>query len=138
LEDNFCAVDARRITQIPINSQGFDDFIAWKYTKHGRYLVRSRYHLQWLHQFGPRSNQLALPGGSAHNPVWRILWKLKIPSKVKIFIWRALHGIFPLKSILANRHIGTSGTCPVCNQGALRIFCISFLSVQLPKKYGHL
>jgi ribonuclease HI len=48
------------------------------------------------------------------NPVWRILWKLQIPGKVKIFIWRALHGILPLKSILANRHIGSSGECPIC------------------------
>jgi hypothetical protein len=42
---------------------------------------------------------------------------MKIPSKVKIFIWRALHGIVPLKCILANRHIGTSAGCPVCNLG---------------------
>jgi hypothetical protein len=42
---------------------------------------------------------------------------MKIPSKVKIFIWRALHGILPLKSILYNRHIGTTGGCPICNQG---------------------
>ena len=46
-----------------------------------------------------------------------ILWKLKIPSKVKIFIWRALHGILPLKCILVNRHIGTSGECPICRSG---------------------
>jgi ribonuclease HI len=42
---------------------------------------------------------------------------MKIPSKVKIFMWRALHGILPLKSILYNRHIGSTGGCPICNQG---------------------
>ena len=26
-----------------------------------------------------------------------------------------MHGIIPLKNILFRRHIGTSGTCPVCN-----------------------
>jgi hypothetical protein len=56
-------------------------------------------------------------GTSAMNPVWRILWKLQIPGKVKKFIWRALHGILPLKSILANRHVGTIGECPVCHSG---------------------
>jgi hypothetical protein len=30
-----------------------------------------------------RAGQLALPGQSIHNPVWKILWGLKIPSKVK-------------------------------------------------------
>jgi hypothetical protein len=64
----------------------------------------------------PAAN-LSLPGGSANNPVWKILWRMKIPSKVKIFMWWALHGILPLKSILYNRHIGTTGGCPICNQG---------------------
>jgi hypothetical protein len=31
----FGPVDVSRIMQIPINNQGFDDFIAWHYTKHG-------------------------------------------------------------------------------------------------------
>jgi hypothetical protein len=61
---------------------------------------------------------LALPGTSTTNPVWKELWKLKIPGKVKIFSWRALHGILPLKCILANRHIGESAECPICAQDA--------------------
>ena len=80
--------------------------------------MRSGYHSEWSHQFGPSAGQLSLPGGSVTNPVWKIVWKLKIPSKVKIFIWRSLHGIIPLKSILVNRHIGTSGQCPICDQSA--------------------
>jgi hypothetical protein len=51
------------------------------------------------------------------NPVWKNLRGLKIPSKVKKFHWCALHDVIPLKSILANRHIGTSGQCPICMQG---------------------
>jgi hypothetical protein len=43
---------------------------------------------------------------------------LNVPSKVKIFMWRFLHGILPLKSILANRHIGNNGSCPICRLGA--------------------
>jgi hypothetical protein len=114
----FCPIDVRRILQIPINNQGFDDFIAWHHTKHGRYTVKSGYHLQWRHQFGPSAGQISSPGPSAINPVWKNLWKMKIPGKVKVFIWRALHGVIPLKAILANRHIGTSGACPIRNQGA--------------------
>ena len=45
------------------------------------------------------------------------LWRLKIPSKIKIFGWRALKGFLLCKMILANRHIGESGDCPVCQQG---------------------
>jgi hypothetical protein len=73
--------------------------------------------LQWRHQFGPSAGQLALPGGSAVNPVWRILWQLKIPSKVKILLWRAGHGIIPLKRILVYRHSGNPRGCHISNLG---------------------
>jgi hypothetical protein len=127
LRNLFGDVDVWRILQIPLNNQGFSDFMAWPLTNHGRYTVRSGYHLQWRHQFGPRAAQLALPRRSALNPVWKTILKLKIPGKVKIFIWRALHGITPVKCILANRHIGTSGACPVCSQGPEDICHLLFL-----------
>jgi hypothetical protein len=110
-------VDVNRILQIPLHSRGFDDFVAWGFTKNGKYTVRSGYHLQWRLQFGASASHLALPGSSATNPVWKMLWKIDVPSKIKIFIWRALHGILPLKCILANRHIGISSECPICGQG---------------------
>jgi hypothetical protein len=48
------------------------------------------------------------------------------PSKVKIFIWRAVYGILPLKSILANTHVGTSGECTICHIGAEDIHHLLF------------
>jgi hypothetical protein len=122
----FNSVDVGRILQIPLNNRGFDDFVAWGFTKHGRYTVRSGYYLQWKHQFGASANQLALAGSSALNPVWKILWRLKIPSKIKKFIRRALHGILPLKCILSNRHIGTSSECPICATGPEDILHLLF------------
>jgi hypothetical protein len=41
-----------------------------------------------------------------------------VPAKVRIFTWRALHGIIPCMCTLANRHIGGSSQCPVCEWGA--------------------
>lgn len=123
----FWTVDVNRILQIPLNTHGFDNFIAWSGTTHDKYSVRSGYHMQWRHQYGMRGGQLALPGSSIYNPVWRVFWKLKIPSKVKIFVWRALHdGIIPLKFILTNRHIGTSGQCTIRNQAAEEVLHLFF------------
>ena len=53
LRDTFLSVDVNRILSIPLNSQGFEDFIAWSGTKHGKYTVRSGYYMQWRHQFVP-------------------------------------------------------------------------------------
>jgi hypothetical protein len=117
LESLFSPVDVGRILQIPLNNRGFEDFIAWGFSSNGKYSVKPSYHLQWQHQFRPSASQLSLPGSSIHNPVWKELWKLHIPSKIKKIVWQALHGILPLKCILANRHIGTSSECPICQQG---------------------
>jgi hypothetical protein len=51
-------------------------------------------------------------------PVWAKLWKLKVSAKIKIFYWRTLYGLIPLKSVLVNQHIGTSGQCPLCTLDA--------------------
>jgi hypothetical protein len=126
LRDIFNAIDAEPILQIPLNTHGFEDFIAWGFSQNGVYTVRSAYHLQWRHQFGPTTGQ-AVHGSSSANPIWRSIWKLKIPSKIKIFIWRVLHGILPLKSTLVNRHIGTSGECPICQLGLEDIQHLLFL-----------
>ena len=42
----FNPVDARRIMQIPINHNAFDDFIAWNPDRRGIFSVRSAYRLQ--------------------------------------------------------------------------------------------
>jgi hypothetical protein len=73
LNSLFLEVDVNRILEISLHNQGFEDFIAWNYNKNGRYSVRSGYHLQWRHTFGPRAGQLALPGTSVLNPVWKTI-----------------------------------------------------------------
>jgi hypothetical protein len=50
--------------------------------------------------------------------LWNKLWRLKVSGKIKIFGWWALKGLMPCRAILANRHVGESGGCPVCQHGA--------------------
>lgn len=47
---------------------------------------------------------------------WEFVWKLKVPNKVKIFLWKAHLGILPTRNFLALRNIklSDSTTCPVC------------------------
>jgi hypothetical protein len=49
LRSLFLDVDVERILEIPLNVQGFQDFIAWHYNKNGRYTVKSGYYIQWRH-----------------------------------------------------------------------------------------
>jgi hypothetical protein len=44
----------------------------------------------------------------------KILWKLEVPPKVKVFWWRVLHEFLPAKKILHKRHIERISNCDTC------------------------
>ena len=54
------------------------------------------------------------------------MWKLEVPSKIKIFIWRALKGVVPGMAVLASRHIKVSAECPICRSGPEDILHLLF------------
>lgn len=110
----FWPVDADRILQIPIYQDDTEDFVAWHLTKSGIFSVKSAYYRQWEDNYIDSNPGPMYGGGSAQHPVWAKLWSLKVPSKVKIFLWRCLHNAVPCMGVLANRHIATSGQCPIC------------------------
>ena len=70
------------------------------------FTVWAAYYTEWDHQFGSRV--VTTKGALLVNPVWAAVWKLNVPSKVKIYIWRALHGVISGMGVLANRHIKVS------------------------------
>lgn len=44
----------------------------------------------------------------------KLIWKLDVPNKVKLFLWRATHNIIPCASILHSRHLSQSKACNIC------------------------
>lgn len=81
-------VDANSILQIPITS-GRDDCVAWHYNRNGMFSVRSAYHAQWKRKFGARMATIQ-DSGTSNRRMWKNLWKLDLPGKIKIFAWRLL------------------------------------------------
>ncbi|CAL1389646.1 unnamed protein product [Linum trigynum] len=45
----------------------------------------------------------------------KILWNLPLPPKLKFFFWRVVRGFLPLQSVLLQKTLVTSPTCPVCS-----------------------
>ncbi|KAL0747985.1 hypothetical protein Bca101_029987 [Brassica carinata] len=43
------------------------------------------------------------------------VWKLQTTPKIKLFIWKALHGALPVNEALKARGINTDGQCKRCN-----------------------
>ncbi|XP_062119896.1 uncharacterized protein LOC133834323 [Humulus lupulus] len=84
-----------------------EDCWQWKGEHSGIYSVKSAYRLtQELKGVVPRDN---------NSGFWRDLWNLKIPPKVKDFIWRAVSNCLPTRFQLGHRKITLPCTlCPRC------------------------
>jgi hypothetical protein len=133
----FVQIDAERILRIPLSHHLSDDFVAWNYTSNFCFSVRSAYHIQWEYQFGHMTRRRDGQGSAQINPVWEIMWSLNIPSKVKIFLWKALHGVLPGLAILARRHI-ISPQCPICKSGPEDICHILFKCLRAKEIWNEL
>jgi len=52
--------------------------------------------------------------GAVGGVVWKTLWKLKVPNKIKVFGWRAFRNILPTRVNLVHRRIIQDNRCKVC------------------------
>jgi ribonuclease HI len=118
IRQTFWQVDVRRILAIPLPAHDMEDFVGWSLTKTGTFSVRSAYHAEWESQFGSRVNRGQGGGTMKPHPMWDTIWKLKVPAKVKIYLWRLMQETIPCRAVLANRHVEVSAQCPLCEIGA--------------------
>lgn len=81
IHDMFNARDASLILSIPL-SNNESDYRYWKKEKLGSYSIKSAYVLI-------QENKL-LQNSTLDHRVWRRMWNLKIPPKVKHLVWRAM------------------------------------------------
>ena len=45
---------------------------------------------------------------------WKFLWRLNLPLKVKLFMWKACHNWIPTHVNLANHGVQLNTVCPLC------------------------
>ncbi|OVA05767.1 Reverse transcriptase zinc-binding domain [Macleaya cordata] len=47
--------------------------------------------------------------------VWKKIWRVKVPYRIQLFTWKALHGAIPVRDILHHRIHIPSMICPICH-----------------------
>lgn len=100
------------ITKIHVPRSLCSDRWAWHHTNHGDFIVRSAYLIE-LHS---NKRNVALMSNSHPSGKWKFLWKAQLPTKVKNFGWRALHGGMPGRENLRTRGVVEDSTCPWCGE----------------------
>ena len=92
IQQNFATDDAETIMRILLPSEPKEDEMLWHYDKKGNYSVKNGYQLALKIKFPDKSCcSNSDPQG------WQTIWKLGIPKKVKIFLWRAAKNLLPTK-----------------------------------------
>ncbi|KAK0591707.1 hypothetical protein LWI29_006682 [Acer saccharum] len=107
LRNTFVADDVDLILSIPPASPSVNDSLLWHFEKDGRYSVRSGYRVGRFLSGTPSSSGL-----DESISWWKALWRLKIPPKIKVFLWRASNHWLPTSAYLAKRGIPLSKLCP--------------------------
>jgi len=109
LRSTFLAEEADVISKIPNTTSFKVDCLVWQGTKIGSFFVRSAYHLRKALQqrtFG----ECCSP--TNNSDIWKVIWYLRVPNPVKVFMWRACHNLLPTKLNLFKRKVVDFNICP--------------------------
>jgi hypothetical protein len=113
----FHAELAETILQVPISKRGGEDFASWQFDKRGIYTVKSAYNLAKTAAFF-NTREKAEKGSCANRDeeaqLWKALWKIQAPGKMKVVLWRMIHDCLPTGHQLLHRHITADGRCVFC------------------------
>ncbi|OMO53103.1 Endonuclease/exonuclease/phosphatase [Corchorus capsularis] len=100
---------------IPLSFQVKDDKIIWPQDKTGKYSVKTGYRV--LKEEKP--NQVRQSASSSHNidqEVWKIIWNLKVPVKIKQFLWRLMEKAVATNLAIFQKKVRNDPVCPFCDK----------------------
>ncbi|XP_050217472.1 uncharacterized protein LOC126668311 [Mercurialis annua] len=101
--------DATKILALPLPYWPHEDKLIWQYSPDGNYTVKSGYFIALNNGF--RGYQSLIPHLAKSD--WKMLWKLPVPNKIKVFVWRCIHDGLPSGAALQQR-LRTPSECKFC------------------------
>lgn len=113
----FLPHDAEVIKAISVPDRQRQDIAAWHYEKTGICTVRSAYRLAVRLEDRDRNVQGSSSSPWGERSMWNKVWKLQVPEKVRIFIWRVISAGLPTKLNKWKRTLETSKVCSICGIG---------------------
>ena len=116
----FLLFEARTILNIPISYNLPEDKIIWIGNNKGVFTVKSAYYvaLNMVDSSEEGESSYVVP----RDLLWKKVWHLNIPSKIRIFAWRACVDALLTMVNLQKRGIGENELCPCCEKDSETIF----------------
>nr|POF20678.1 putative ribonuclease h protein [Quercus suber] len=110
IDNLFLPEEAAIIKAIPLSVFDRDDLF-WSYTHDGSYSVKSGYRLLMEQEDTVLSGT---SNGGANSNVWKAIWSMRIPNRVRTLVWQARTNSLPTKVNLVRRKILTEDVCTEC------------------------
>ncbi|KAK9984138.1 hypothetical protein SO802_033663 [Lithocarpus litseifolius] len=94
------------------------DSQVWAKTPNGILSVKSAYieAVRYLEVSKGCEDRPGCSDASRMEAIWKLIWSLKCPSKVKHFLWRACKNALPTKQCLMHRKVIKEDKCDLCGE----------------------
>ena len=114
IEQWFLPEDRDEILSIPLSTTNNRDRVIWAVNRNGKFSVKSAYILALEEQ--KQTAMADCSNGATRRRLWKTIWSLNIPQKIKFFAWKASRDILASKQNLAKRKITENGVCELCGK----------------------
>ncbi|KAJ1421261.1 Ribonuclease H-like superfamily [Sesbania bispinosa] len=104
----FHSEEAAAILDTLLSSCSREDELIWKLSRDGKFSVKSAYF--HVYEALIDNSHLKVRGD------WSLLWRLRIPNRAKLLMWRVLRGCLPVRTNLQRRGVKCPTTCPLCEE----------------------
>ena len=115
VKKSFLLFEADTILNIPLSYSLPNDNLIWLGNTKGVFTVRSAYYVAL--SLVETSNGGELSVGDSRPLLWKRVWHLNLPDKIRIFAWRACMNALSTMRNLKVRGVNTDGSCPLYGQG---------------------
>lgn len=111
VEGLFTQEDVELIKKTPLGRATSKDTLFWPHSSNNVYSCKTGY--RFLKEEA-ELDEGAQVQQSRDKHVWRIIWSMRVPSKVKSMLWRACREALPTKQSLVQRTIIEDPLCERC------------------------
>lgn len=111
IKDSFIPADAEEILSIPLGGQNRKDEVVWALDSKGVFSVKSAYHLAVQLN---SANEASGSHVSGQKGKWRKIWKLNIPPRTRVGVWKIMKNYIPSKQNLIGKGLDINPGCSFC------------------------
>nr|XP_029146216.1 uncharacterized protein LOC114924798 [Arachis hypogaea] len=112
IESMFSQDICKEILSTPVSVMNKEDHLYWPWREDGNYSIRTGYYASrrigqnWKHENPSTSED--------KREIWKEVWRMEVPQKIKMFLWKACHDILPVGSNLYKRKMASDPVCKIC------------------------